>query len=1313
MTTAAETTHADAPRKGRRWLKVLVVLFVLLVVAIAFAPMLLSPFVADRVASELTARTGGKAEVGEVQLGWSAARVSGVTLDDPEGQRLLAVRGVDASYDLLGVVSGRLAASVAADGVELHVRQADDGRLNLDRLVESLAGGGDGGGSGGGGRDDGAPSNDDELPQLRADVKATDVNVVVHAPDTGETTEIRGASFTLDVDGLDAPAPFDVELLLAGPGQADGARVRAGGAVTARDTDGEPSARIGFDVEPQSLGAFAPVLALLGVDVDVPRGSLRADGKWTWNGGLEIEGRSSLSLADASVDVDGQTLSLPFTTVALVAGVEDSGSAAQTLTVEAGDLLHVDVDAGYAAGEQRVTGSAQARGLLAEALARTSPWVTLKDGVAVDGRWAVDGSWDVAVDEAYAPRSLVASLVADLSELSATTDGAPLDLGELTALRAELSATAPEGLATLDVPTLSLHAGPVTLDGTLSLAGLKSDVPTLRDSDVSFAADLGRLTELVGRVVDLGALSLGGTLDGSLTARTNAEGRVDVAGDQRVAGLVIDGVGDGPRIDLDELRVEQRAHVTPDGAVTIERAGLSSRFVDVTTSGTIAPVDGADVPALDLTTQWSLALREIPASLTARLPVGVDGGDLTGDLALATGADGLRVDGRVAHPAALTITVPPSDDGTTPARTIRTAAVDAGWVALIDPDGPEPRITLTSLDARTSTGTLGATGTVQLAGDDAPAPVASVDLDLELSAPLDAVWRDLADFVAPKGGSASGAGRWDVDVTTSDGVEWLIEGLGGVDALALTLPLEATTPGDPTQLVLAPRDVHTNWATRIFTDELDVHFPMLSAGWDGLHVDGIGSLLNLGALGDPAADPPARIDFSESSLGVEYVPDLVQRDFGALLPVTLRGTERRRASFYAHGPLRLVEGDPLATLADLTVDADVDVGTLELPFVSVDGDLRADVVDGALDFGSDFDVNGGTLNASLAGPLRDVAAFMVGEATSGATTLSLGWNDVGADAKIGAALDQVHPLLASFGAGADAGPSAAGAASFASKLAGRIDLTYAGALVPHALAKSIDLTSFSGSGNISLGETTLGASPLLSDMLGNLGATDTRRFEIAPLEFSIDRGRLSYDEPWEWTMGGIATSFTGSVAPDGLLDLRWNLPITAALVDKHSFLEVLEGEAIAVPLVGSLTAPRLAFDGVLSDLADRALKRELEDRVDEALPGLDLGIPGLPGGNREDREDPAELLAEADRLWDAGEQEAAREIYERLEDDFKYSLVVLTNKDRIEDRAEKPKKPKDGTKKGAKKKKKKKKKDDDDGAADDPPRVKIGGGGGG
>jgi hypothetical protein len=246
-------------------------------------------------------------------------------------------------------------------------------------------------------------------------------------------------------------------------------------------------------------------------------------------------------------------------------------------------------------------------------------------------------------------------------------------------------------------------------------------------------------------------------------------------------------------------------------------------------------------------------------------------------------------------------------------------------------------------------------------------------------------------------------------------------------------------------------------------------------------------------------------------------------------------------------------------------------------------------------------------------------------------------------------------------------------------LGGGLDVTWNGPLPteggetdwPALLARSLSAT-----GRLQGDKLALTSSPLFADMLGKFGLGASKELSIAPVEFAVKDGRLAYREPWNWRVSGIDTSFTGSLGLDMSLDLAWNVPVTDGMIAKHGFLKSLKGESISIPLSGTVSAPRLEWDGALKGLAERAAKAELERRAKEKLGGLGgllgggAGESGSGAGAGAPAMTPEELLAAADKLWDAGKRAEAKPLYQQIIDKHKLTMVYALNKKRIKDRAE-------------------------------------------
>jgi hypothetical protein len=240
-------------------------------------------------------------------------------------------------------------------------------------------------------------------------------------------------------------------------------------------------------------------------------------------------------------------------------------------------------------------------------------------------------------------------------------------------------------------------------------------------------------------------------------------------------------------------------------------------------------------------------------------------------------------------------------------------------------------------------------------------------------------------------------------------------------------------------------------------------------------------------------------------------------------------------------------------------------------------------------------------------------------------------------------------------------PAFAGAELAQGRLDGLIglglDLAYDAPLTPAALAagwESLPKEPIHGAGRLELSAAALKGSPLLA-LASSLGIDTERTLDLRAIEFTVQKGRVTYARPWTWSFSGIETTFTGSVGLDQSLDLAWNVPISPRLVERWSFLAALEGERLSIPLRGSVRAPRLETDALLADLAAKAAERELAGR---------LGLGGSAGDD-----DPAVLLERADLLWSQGKKAEAAALYARLREDFKLSLTYALNKDRIKDRS--------------------------------------------
>ncbi|MEQ1894613.1 MAG: hypothetical protein ABL998_18890, partial [Planctomycetota bacterium] len=392
-----------------------------------------------------------------------------------------------------------------------------------------------------------------------------------------------------------------------------------------------------------------------------------------------------------------------------------------------------------------------------------------------------------------------------------------------------------------------------------------------------------------------------------------------------------------------------------------------------------------------------------------------------------------------------------------------------------------------------------------------------------------------------------------------------------------------------------------------------------------------------GAIRNLAAFGQEDVRFEGLTGEFAYVPDRLGAVLAPFLPGKLSGAEEKRITLAFSGSAREFTLEKL--LASTTGRVDLALGSFVRPEVALGGQLSLEAREQKAFLKGDLGANGGTL--ALDGTL-DLGP------TKPRSRLTVKAKDVKANAGLAPILGLVHPLFAATPAG-----------SLEGLIGLNLDVTYEGPLALDQLEQgwaALPKEPIFGSGSLSLSGASLRGSPLLA-ALKEFGIDAEKSLELRPIEFTIAKGRLSYARPWTWKIAGSETSFTGSVGLDQSLALDWNLPITAELVQKHDFLSVLLGEQIKVPIRGTALAPRLDTGALLKDLAAKAAKKALGDRL------------GLGGGDKATGDDPDSLLKKADELWSKGEKVEAAKLYTRLKDDYKLSLTYALNKDRIKERA--------------------------------------------
>jgi hypothetical protein len=138
------------------------------------------------------------------------------------------------------------------------------------------------------------------------------------------------------------------------------------------------------------------------------------------------------------------------------------------------------------------------------------------------------------------------------------------------------------------------------------------------------------------------------------------------------------------------------------------------------------------------------------------------------------------------------------------------------------------------------------------------------------------------------------------------------------------------------------------------------------------------------------------------------------------------------------------------------------------------------------------------------------------------------------------------------------------------------------------------------------------------------------------------------------------------------------------MVRKSSFLKVLEGRTISLPISGTAANPSFRPEEALAALAKEAAAKAVSDKAGEALGGILGGgkesrpsggtggvIPENPLGGlfgTSDERKAQELLTKADALFDQGKKAEAAPVYKKIADKYKRTSVYKQNKDRVDAR---------------------------------------------
>ncbi len=1017
---------------------------------------------------------------------------------------------------------------------------------------------------------------------------------------------------------------------------------------------------LGFDAQvfAENLGGDAPVLQpsawQLRADLDtlapllatlegLPRlgGRVAGRGHAQWNGAGVLQGDVDLTVDELLID--DQLAPGPVTLVAQAAADEDLAGT-QTARLSLGDALTVDWDGSTRAPlgpEGRLDGVLGLRGDLATMLPMVRRWIPLAEGVTLGGGMTVAATLGADLrNGAPSTGQLVADV--DLEHLAALdAEGSAIPLPGLTAGQLDFDGRWDLERGRVEVPSLRLEAGPVSLDARFSAEDLLGDAPVLHPSQLDLLADLDALAEALGPVLPPGTPGFGGKAKGHFEIRPlpgpPGEAPVDVVGTLDVTDLLLSGLTVGEELlslapaPL-HLEHDVRFDPRPDGRSEIRRLVVTSPWLDVTGRGERVGQDGP----LDGDATLTLHVRYLAPVLARLVPgLALGGGDITVETRFSGGASGLAASGNVAAPdLSASWTDAEGRRSELPAQAVSVAfdvtspAPDPGAFA-------EHPLSLRALTLALPGLDLVVAGTVSsLAAETGP----EADLTVSTRGRLDTLLSGLGSFVGELPGRAAGF----------DGEHRLARRGGRVD-------LQGSFGLDDLRVVVGEG-----------AEAFEIVEPRLQLDTTaGLDLDaGALDLTRLGIQGGLIAGTVSgRIDGlprgAEHSAGLDLGlvgmrADLVWQP-GALAPI-LSGAVSLPAGVALVGvdgePLTLQldgrwNGDVVALLRDGALTARTGLSTWSIPGGSLGGPLDITATDGVVMLDTQLETTRGSVRV---GGRVDLDEVRTAGGAPGAD-LSLLLDGFGLTADVAALLSGLHPALASVKGG---------------DLSGQIDLELKAAWagpVPRAVdALLLDLSPLTADGTLGLRGVDVSRSPLIQEMVATLDPKGKHSVVVAPVSFTVRMGRVAYAQPWTWVVDTIPTAFRGSVGFDGSVDMVWDVPITQALADRHSFWKRFVGDTISIPVDGSVAAPRLRVEGLAGDLAGNALEHELDERLGKLDDLLGQGT-----------QDPAELLSAADELWAAGKPAEARPLYQALRENHRLSLVYVLNKDRIKDRAEEPK----------------------------------------
>ncbi len=572
MTGTAQA--AETRKRSFRWRRSLFLLAAFLLF-LALAPAVAAPWVRHVIVREIERRIDARASIDDLSLSWGGSvRIAGLEISEPSGARLASLGQARLSLGLVGLLRGEYRAEVDLRDPELHLRRDPGGTWNLARLARE---------AGVKVEDEGGPKGMAGLPSIRARLDLSDGRVVFHGE--GGETELSGIELFAEVNGLENPAPCRLTLAVRGPHGPAGGLFLEGTFTAAADgrLDVEGLlARARLELSDLDLQGLAPAMALFG-PVQEPSGRVNGHAEFDLGRGLSLQGSTEINVREFSVRgprTPAQPVHVKEIRLTGRATQESGGDGAQHLELRADDFLSLAYSGTSKLaplGEGEISGALTLEGSLARLSEIANAWIPFQEGVSVEGRLSQRIDLFAGL-RSRRPTVLRASVHGGIEGLGAR-DGAgrAIDLGELDTVELTLDASADLARGDLQVEKLLARAGPIALEGHLESTGLlgRGSPPEVAVGEGAFTleADLERLRESLGKVVDLGGARFGGNL--TATGKLGGEG----------GALVLESKIEARKLSFADLALDRssgelKGRREPDGAfaatgtIRLERLAL-------------------------------------------------------------------------------------------------------------------------------------------------------------------------------------------------------------------------------------------------------------------------------------------------------------------------------------------------------------------------------------------------------------------------------------------------------------------------------------------------------------------------------------------------------------------------------------------------------------------------------------------------------------------------------------------------------------------------------------------------------------------